>query len=158
MSERFGKVRPTIAYEEDVHVWVYLDQVDRVVRYEAYVIGYDEAGEPSTLEFVLEEGVLDNMHEVPLFQRLLQTYREAFGRGRGAAVERPFGLQWSFLEGTAVSTAPLVHFYKHLDEEDLLEVHSYFYRCEQHLKEERRKRWSRMLSALGYDVIPSLHD
>src|SRR5690606_23200035 len=38
MSERFGKVRPTIAYEEDVHVWVYLDQVDRVVRYEAYLI------------------------------------------------------------------------------------------------------------------------
>ena len=31
-------IREVIAYEDDVFVWVFLDQIDRVLRYEAYMM------------------------------------------------------------------------------------------------------------------------
>lgn len=45
-----------IAWEDDVLAWAYLDQEDGLIRYEAFVVGYSERGEPLTLEFVFEEG------------------------------------------------------------------------------------------------------
>lgn len=45
-----------ISYEDDIFAWAYLDQIDGLIRYEAYAIGYNEAGEPETLAFVFEEG------------------------------------------------------------------------------------------------------
>ncbi|MBO8141333.1 MAG: hypothetical protein H0Z37_04015 [Firmicutes bacterium] len=48
--------KDVVSYEDDVFAWMYLDQVDGLIRYEAYVIGYSPAGEPTTLEFVFEEG------------------------------------------------------------------------------------------------------
>lgn len=150
-GEAFGEtVRQVVSYRDDVFVWVYLDQVDKVIRYEAYVIGYDDRGEPSTLDFVLEEGVLDNIHEVPLFWDLLERFQksEAFPLAPGG---------YSFTTDGRLVTAPsLFHFYRSLSPEELGEVHAYFADQEAQLKETRRSRWVRMLRALGYDVIESL--
>lgn len=45
-----------ISYNDDIFAWAYLDQEDGLIRYEAYVVGYSDRGEPTTLEFVFEEG------------------------------------------------------------------------------------------------------
>jgi len=150
-GEAFGEtVKQVVSYRDDVFVWVYLDQVDKVIRYEAYVIGYDDRGEPSTLDFVLEEGVLDNVHEVPLFWDLLERYKERESLSHG-----PGG--YSFTADGRLITAPsLFHFYRSLSASELKTVHEYFADQEAQLKESRRSRWVRMLRALGYDVIESL--
>lgn len=143
-------VKQVVSYRDDVFVWVYLDQVDRVVRYEAYVIGYDDRGQPSTLDFVIEEGVLDNAHEVPLICELLREVQE-----ERALV--PPGAGYAFtMDGRLVTAPSLLHFYRHLTREQLERLHSYFADQEERLKESRRTRWIRMLRALGYDVIESL--
>lgn len=144
----FHTVKQVISFEEDVHVWVYFDQVDRVIRYEAFVVGYDDAGEPTTLEFVLEEGVLDNAHEVPLFAELLQQCEEA-----------PYSTRMQLritADGRLVATPAVLNFYPSLTPQQLHQVHSYFAEQESSLKVARRARWTNMLLALGYDVIPSL--
>lgn len=147
-GDSYERVREVVSYQDDVFVWVYLDQVDRVVRYETYVIGYDHKGEPSTLDFVLEEGVLDNMHEVPLFWELLQEYEPArFGKASDVARTN---------DGRLAAPASLKYFYCALSDEQIKRIHAYFAEQEERLKHERRPRWTRMLRALGYDVIPSL--
>ena len=145
------KVRDVISYEDDVYVWVYLDQVDRVIRYEAFVVGYDDRGEPTTLDFVLEEGVLDNMHEVPLFWRILQEQQVRSGSRQSHPGHYTFTV-----DGRLVTPTPLKYFYSTLAPSELEEIHAYFAAQEELLKAERRPRWTRMLRALGYDVIPSL--
>lgn len=140
-------VKRVASYAEDVHVWVYLDQVDRVIRYEAYVIGYNNDGEPTTLEFVLEEGVLDNAHEVPLFADLVQQ-AEHHTSGR---------TQLRFnASGQLVATPAVLDFYPSLTATQLGLVHTYFHECETQLKTERRQRWMGALRALGFDVLPRL--
>lgn len=140
-------VKRVASYAEDVHVWVYLDQVDRVIRYEAYVIGYDNNGQPTTLEFVIEEGVLDNAHEVPLFAELIrQAEQEPSGR-----------MQLRFnANGQLVATPAVLDFYPSLSDTQLSLVHTYFHECETQLKAERRQRWMGALRALGFDVLPKL--
>lgn len=143
----FKQVKQVISYTDDVYVWVYLDYVDRVLRYEAFVVGYDESGEQSTLEFVLEEGVLDNLHEVPLFVDLLQT-----AESTGAWVSA-----FRFTsDGQLITSPPLLHLYSSLDAAELVGVHQYFALREEELKRNRQHRWTRMLKALGYDVIVAL--
>lgn len=150
-GREFGEtVKQVVSYRDDVFVWVYLDQVDKVIRYEAYVVGYDDRGEPTTLDFVLEEGVLDNVHEVPLFWELLQQFAE-----RSAHLHPPHGYSFT-VDGRLVTAPPLLYFYQTLSEEQLQRVHDYFAEQEAYLKETRRFRWMRMLRALGYDVIESL--
>jgi len=61
--------RDVVSYEDDVFAWMYLDQIDGLVRYEAYVIGYDDAGRPTTLEFVFEEGAFP-IDRFPLVHQL----------------------------------------------------------------------------------------
>lgn len=51
-----------VAYNDDIFAWAYLDQDDALIRYEAYVVGYSEWGEPTTLQFVFEEGAFDLDH------------------------------------------------------------------------------------------------
>lgn len=151
-SEKFGEtVKQVISYQDDVDVWVYLDQQDRVIRYEAYVIGYDDAGRQTTLDFVIEEGVLDNMHEAPIFWELLQRYRS-----ESSVASSLHGSYTFSVDGRLVAPAPMSGFYLWLDAQELDLVHNYFARCEAALKTERRARWTRTLRALGYDVIPSL--
>jgi len=143
-------VKQVVSYRDDVFVWVYLDQIDRVIRYEAYVIGYDDRGQPSTLDFVIEEGVLDNAHEVPLICELLREVQEE-------RALTPPGAGYAFtMDGRLVTAPSLLHFYRHLTREQLERLHSYFADQEEQLKESRRTRWIRMLRALGYDVIESL--
>lgn len=146
-----GNVRDVVSYADDVFAWVYLDQIDRVIRYEAYVVGYDEHGRQTTLDFVLEEGVLDNMHEVPLLWDLYQEQSSSHD-----FVPMPSGTYDFTADGRLIAPAPLKHFYSALDAEQLKTVHAYFAAREKELKDERRHRWTRMLRALGYDVIPSL--
>ncbi len=146
MTWSVNTVKPVASYADDVHVWVYFDQVDRVIRYEAYVIGYDDAGQPTTLEFVIEEGVLDNAHEVPLFAELM---RQAESRSAGRTQLR------LNTNGQLVAT-PVLDFYPSLSEAQLNLVHAYFEQCEAQLKEERRQRWTGALRALGFDVLPRL--
>lgn len=51
-----------IAYNDDIFAWAYLDQDDELIRYEAYAVGYSDRGEPTTLEFVIEEGAFALKH------------------------------------------------------------------------------------------------
>lgn len=150
-NEAFGeKVKEVVSYEDDVFVWVYLDQVDRVIRYEAFVVGYDRFGERTTLDFVLEEGVLDNAHEIPMLWDLLKEYyaHPTYSHQSGG---------YTFtVDGRLVTAPSLQYFYRWLSPEDLQRVHAYFAEQEDQLKSSRRSRWIRMLKALGYDVIPSL--
>jgi len=151
------KVKAVISYEDDVHAWVYLDQVDKVIRYEAYVIDYDEDGEPGTLKFVIEEGVLDNVHEVPLFRTLLQEYHErqadADAGGNGLSLLKAYTLTF---DGRLIPTPPLLLFYASLTSRQLDEIHHYFATQEKRLKREKKQRWMRMLRALGFDVMNNL--
>ncbi len=125
-------VKQVVSYRDDVFVWVYLDQVDRVIRYEAFVIGYDDFGEPSTLDFVIEEGVLDNAHEVPLFWELLREFKE-----HAALVHPGDGISFT-LDGRLVTAPSLLHFYRNLTRGQLERLHSYFADQEEQLKESRR--------------------
>ncbi len=146
----FGeKVKNVISYADDVFVWVYLDQVDRVIRYESFVVGYDEKGDPGTLDFVLEEGVLDNMHEVPVFWEMLLAQQSRVGNA-------PVGAYQFTVDGRLITPTPLRFFYSELLPDQMEAIHRYFEDQEELLKAERRPRWTRMLRALGYDVIPSL--
>ncbi|OUN00246.1 MAG: hypothetical protein BAA04_12565 [Firmicutes bacterium ZCTH02-B6] len=69
-----SQTRDVVSYEDDVFAWMYLDQLDGLVRYEAYVIGYDDAGRPTTLAFVLEEGAFPIDH-FPLVHALWNASR-----------------------------------------------------------------------------------
>ena len=54
----YRQMREVVAYREDLHVWIYYDQTDDLLRYEAYVVDYDEGGRPATLAFVVDDGIL----------------------------------------------------------------------------------------------------
>lgn len=58
-----------VSYSDDIFAWAYLDQEDGLIRYEAYVVGYSERGEPTTLEFVFEEGAFD-LHDFPVVHNI----------------------------------------------------------------------------------------
>lgn len=68
-----------IAYNDDVFAWAYLDQEDALIRYEAYVVGYGERGEPTTLQFVFEEGAFA-LQQLPVVHDI---WREAAGARLG---------------------------------------------------------------------------
>lgn len=143
----FEQVKQVVSYADDVYVWVYLDYVDRVLRYEAFVVGYDEFGEQSTLEFVLEEGVLDNLHEVPLITELMRSVESS----------QTWVSSFRFSpDGQLITSPPLLHFYASLSAAQRSTLHEYFAAREALIKRERQQRWTRMLRALGYDVIASL--
>lgn len=164
---------PVVAYDEDVHAWMYLDQVDGVLRYEAYVIGYDETGSPTTLEFVIEEGVLELSRFPHIFRFLPRELRRRLegsagpdaaagdddGTGdRGSAQGGKAGAQavasaepWSpaWLQRHAPTPWDLAPW-------QWEGLHAFCEQEERRLKEECRPRWTRRLKALGYDVIRSL--
>lgn len=146
------KVKAVVSYEDDVFAWVYLDQSDRVLRYEAYVVDYARSGEKSTLKFVLEEGVLDNVHEVPLFAELLQEY---YTRHPLARMPLLYSYRLSY-EGRLVPSSPLLYFYNALTAEQMAMVNRYFAAEEERLKREKKARWIHILRALGFDVLGNL--
>lgn len=176
---------PVVSYEEDVHAWMYLDQVDGVLRYEAYVIGYDETGSPTTLEFVIEEGVLD-LHRFPqIFPFLPRALRRrlagsADGEGdaggqspetarkgtpaAGASPASAEGVGGSAGSRSVAAPEPWnpAWLKNHAPSPwDLAPwqwegLHAFCEQQERRLKQECRLRWTRRLKALGYDVIRSL--
>jgi hypothetical protein len=140
------KLKPVISYEDDVFVWVYLDQVDRLLRYEAFVVDYDAHGRVGTLKFVVEEGVLDNAHEVPLIDELIKDYEESYPcacarQGHRALLAAPPSLRF---------------LYPYLSAEQMKHLHAYFARQEGLLKRHKKVRWMRSLRALGFDVVGAL--
>ena len=144
--------KPVVSFEDDVFVWVYLDQIDRVLRYEAFVIDYDHHGRPSTLKFVIEEGVLDNAHEVPLINEFIKAYERDCFLSRIASMPscvHPHGR-------TLISTPPLRFLYNYLAPEQIERLHEYFAAQENRLKRDKKSRWMRSLRALGFDVVPNL--
>lgn len=139
-------IREVIAYEDDVYVWVFLDQIDRVLRYEAYVIDYDDGGEPTTLRFVIEEGVLDNLTEVEFLWAMLREHICTRVPACVTAPDIPTSLEEIF-------SYNLHDFYTSLTPAQLARIHDYFAVQEAALKKRKKARWVRALRALGYDVI-----
>lgn len=143
---------PVVSYEDDVFVWVYLDQIDRILRYEAFVVDYDEHGLPSTLKFVIEEGVLDNAHEVPLIQEFIERYEETATLSHTVQLHTRGHLSC----GALIATPSLRFLYTYLNTEQIERLHEYFAAQEAHLKRDKKARWMRSLRALGFEVITSL--
>ncbi|HET7558566.1 MAG TPA: hypothetical protein VFK80_01290 [Limnochordia bacterium] len=148
MAERDVKlpaqIKDVISYEDDVFAWVYLDHVDRLLRYEAYVLGYDDAGKPTTLALVIEEGTLDEYAvaaAAEIYGESIETWKVLGKIGAGA----PTGGNH-----VAVSTYPRI------STEQVEQLHALFEYHEEELKRRNRARWSKRLKALGYDIVPSL--
>lgn len=141
--------RYVVSYDDDVYVWVYLDQIDRILRYEAYVVDYDDRGVQSTLKFVIEEGVLDNVHEVPMINDLIREYAQATASS--------YHWRQHASRGSLVTYPSLRFFYNHLSPEQMALLHEYFAAQEASLKRGKKSRWTHALKALGFDVIGSLN-
>lgn len=149
------QTREVISYEDDVFAWVYLDQVDQLLRYEAYVIGYDDAGRPATLAFVLEEGLVDEAAYPELHRLLAQvSWQHPLGAELGIDLPHANGHQLSEPGGDVLPS--LAEIYRRLDRQGLERLHAFFAHWEARLKQRHRARWIRRLRALGYDILPSL--
>lgn len=152
------QVQPVVSYEEDVHAWMYLDQVDGLLRYEAYVLGYDDGGRPATLEFVIEEGAFE-LSEFPQVAAFLPAWlRRRAGKARGtqgggaaARESAAIAAGWdpARLRGGDYTPWDLAAW-------QWERLHAFCEDQERRLKNEHRIRWIRRLKALGYDVIRSL--
>ncbi|NLK07685.1 MAG: hypothetical protein GX316_03170 [Firmicutes bacterium] len=142
----FRQVAEVIAYREDLYVWVYYDQTDDLLRYEAYVVGYDRRGEPSTLAFVVDEGIL------PWRTALGQHFTAQNLRSKGAKQSL-----WAIPRHTTeVLAKPALNVYLKLEGSEVDQLHDLFAEEELRLKRKKRAAWTRRLRALGYDVIPSV--
>jgi len=143
----FKQMRDVVAYKEDVHVWVYYDQTDDILRYEAYVIDYDDDGKPSTLAFVVDDGILP-------WNCALGDYLTK-KRLRSAGAKQSL---WDIPRHTkATLSKPEYNLYLQLDEKEKSKLHHLFAREEVRLKAKYRSAWQKRLRALGYDVIPSAY-
>lgn len=146
------QTREVISYEDDVYAWVYLDQLDHVLRYEAYVVGYDTEGTLSTLELVLEEGALEAA-TLPLLPQFLAGAQSNAGAGSqdGLAVRNVISHP-----AAADRNQALLDWYRRLAPRQLRSLHRFFEQQESELKRRHRGRWIKRLRALGYDVVSSL--
>ena len=143
----FRQMREVVAYKEDLHVWVYYDQTDDLLRYEAYVIDYDDDGNPSTLAFVVDDGIL------PWDCALGDYLTKMRLRSKGARQSL-----WAIPRHTkaALSSAEY-NLYLQLSEEEKSRLHRLFASEEVRLKAKYRSAWQKRLRALGYDVIASAY-
>jgi len=144
---RTGRV---VAYDEDVYAWVYLDQVEQVLRYEAYVIGYDESGRKGTLEFILEDGLVEGVDMEELEDIVMPDHGES---DTDDACELLRTLD--FYRPIAY-LSPKCNPYIRYGRDRISKLHRFFAEQEAELKSVNRARWMRKLDALGYDVINSL--
>ncbi len=141
--------RQVVAYREDVWAWVYFDQIDQVLRYEAYVVGYDDSGSPQTLEVLLEEGLvslsewsLEELSQLLPWEANLPSHR--FPLWPHISVSK-----------TSLYLKHLSNIYQTLESEQLVRLHRCFAQIESGLKKRHQSRWKQRLRALGYDVIES---
>lgn len=141
----YRQMKEVVAYSEDLHVWVYYDQTDDILRYEAYVIDYDDAGNPSTLAFVIDDGILP--WESPLGSYLTANRL----RSKGAKQSL-----WDIPHRTRTTlSTPKLNLYLRLPKKEIQTLHRLFAKEETRLKAKNRLVWRRRLEALGYDVILS---
>ena len=142
----YRQMQEVIAYGEDLHVWIYYDQTDDILRY-AYIIGYDGKGEPSTLAFVIDDGIL--------------SWATALGRHFTSQNLRSPGAKqslWSIPRHTKATLAtPTLNLYLQLSPEEIDSLHELFAAEELRLKSKNRAAWMGRLRALGYDVIASIY-
>lgn len=149
------QTQEVVSYADDVHAWMYLDQVDGVLRYEAFVIGYDDHGRPTTLELVFEEGVFE-LSEFPQLASLLPKHWLKKKAERQKKQEDTREWARSLLEGAAGRIRSAEQTPWDLTSQQWQRLHAFCEQQEARLKRECRFRWIRRLRALGYDVIPSL--
>ena len=143
------QTRDVVSYEDDVHAWMYLDQIDGVLRYEAFVIGYDDSGSPTTLEIVIEEGAFPLTDFPQLMAILPKSIRERAQRNS----QGPDALaQLTSPPGRA--SGGFVPW--ELTARQWERLHRFCEEQERRMKREYRFRWTRRLRALGYDVIQKL--
>jgi hypothetical protein len=141
----YRQMKEVIAYSEDLHVWVYYDQTDDILRYEAYVIDYDDGGNPSTLAFVIDDGILP--WESPLGSFLTKNRLRSPGAKQSL---------WAIPRHTKSTLAtPELNLYLTMSKEVIHTVHTLFAKEESRLKAKNRSTWLKRLKALGYDVISS---
>jgi hypothetical protein len=141
----YRQMKEVVAYNEDLHVWVYYDQTDDILRFEAYVIDYDDGGEPSTLAFVIDEGILS--WESPLGHYLTKKSLRSEGARQSL---------WAIPRHTkATLIRPELNLYLQLSGPEVKTLHRLCATEEARLKTRNRSRWLRRLQALGYDVIAS---
>src|SRR5690625_3206500 len=89
-----------VSYNDDIFAWAYLDQEDGLIRYEAYVIGYSAGGEPTTLEFVIEEGALPWERLPKVEQMWRDAAGEPFTKEQWATLHRIFSAEEATLKRT----------------------------------------------------------
>lgn len=142
----YRQMQEVIAYSEDLHVWIYYDQTDDILRYEAYIISYDSKGEPSTLDFVIDDGIL------PWATALGRHFTNQNLRSPGARQSL-----WAIPRHTKDTlVAPTLNLYLQLSQAEIDSLHKLFAAEELRLKSKNRAAWTGRLRALGYDVIASL--
>jgi hypothetical protein len=137
--------KPVISFEDDVHIWAYLDHQAGLLRYEAYVVGYNEKGDQSTLEFVLKEGIIGTIQEIGFLKDLYQEKKN------GRLFETPV-----FSQNGRCLTMERYSLYSILTQEQISSLHGYFDRIESDLKKEMQTFLILTLKHLGYDVIDRL--
>ncbi len=125
-------IKPVVAFHDDIDTWIYFDQAFQVFRYEIFCIGYDAAGNPQTLEFVVEEGILPPASYPEILPYLADPGRILPGL-----------IHWQetmgFLPQQNTDHHPLGH--------------GKLTHMEQRLKQHSRRRITEKLRLLGYDVI-----
>ncbi len=95
-----AQIKEVVSYEDDIFAWAYLDQGDGLIRYEAYVVGYNERGEPTTLEFVFEEGAF-RLDDFPMVRDIwLQAQDGRLGSAEWDTLHRIFEEQEQELKRT----------------------------------------------------------
>lgn len=122
--------KPVVAYNEDIDTWIYFDQQAQVWRYEIYCVGYDNYGESTTLEFVIEEGIL-SQREFP---------------------ELPFPTSKLTRQPWLITDYYIVILTDRLGK-DIRVPKAKLVQYEKALKRGARQRVCQKLRALGYDVI-----
>ena len=143
----YRQMQEVVAYSEDLHVWIYYDQTDDILRYEAYIIDYDGRGEPSTLAFVIDDGIL------PWATALGRHFTAHNLRSKGARQSL-----WAIPRHTKATLAtPKLNLYLQLSPSEVDSLHELFVTEELRLKSKHRTAWTGRLRALGYDVIASIY-
>lgn len=163
-AQTASKVSPkeVVAYNEDVWTWVYFDQIDQVLRYEAYIIDYQESGEPGSLRLVLEEGLITDLESFNLQSSVIARYllkeQTEQPEGKKLSKQRQFPI-WPHIEidKTSLYFAQASNFYRCLTPKEISLLHEEFHRIEKELKQRNKKRWKKRLRLLGFDVMDSAY-
>lgn len=159
-AQTTSRVSPkqVVAYNEDVWTWVYFDQIDQVLRYEAYVIDYQDNGEPGGLSLVLEEGLITDLESFNMNFSVLASclFAEAKPHQDELSPKHQFPI-WPHIEinKTSLYFGQVSNIYRRLAPWEIAMLHKEFRHLESKLKQRNKKRWKKRLRLLGFDVLDS---